>query len=88
MGRPTLNKFKAVVSTYHQCMKYPIGLRVGSRIPVINVLDLDLNPRCQFEHERPHLVEEVKEVQIGTALGPEDEASLVNFLRKNCDVFA
>ncbi|RDX90526.1 hypothetical protein CR513_27597, partial [Mucuna pruriens] len=30
MGRPALNRLKAIVSTYHLCMKYPIGGGVGS----------------------------------------------------------
>lgn len=29
LGRPTLNKLKAVVSTYHRAMKFPTLVRVG-----------------------------------------------------------
>ncbi|RDY10139.1 hypothetical protein CR513_05393, partial [Mucuna pruriens] len=29
MGQPTLNRLKAIVSTYHLCMKYPVGGGVG-----------------------------------------------------------
>ncbi|RDX66874.1 hypothetical protein CR513_54317, partial [Mucuna pruriens] len=30
IGRPTLNRLGAVVSTYHMCMKFPVGWRIGS----------------------------------------------------------
>ncbi|RDX79980.1 hypothetical protein CR513_39524, partial [Mucuna pruriens] len=87
IGRPTLNKLGAIVSTYHLCMKFPVGRKVGSvwadsRIArrcyedslkigisaptlTVNVLDLDLDPRCVYENERPHPAEDVKDVQIG-----------------------
>ena len=29
LGRPTLNVLKAIVSTYHLAMKFPIGSRVS-----------------------------------------------------------
>ncbi|RDX68785.1 Retrovirus-related Pol polyprotein from transposon 17.6, partial [Mucuna pruriens] len=120
IGRPALNRLGAIVSTYHLCMKFPIGRRVGSiwadsrlarrcyedslkiggSIPAstVNVLDFDLDPRCVYESERPHPVEDVKSIQIGpsachvtkvgTALSYEEEARLVNFLMQNVDVFA
>ncbi|RDX82492.1 hypothetical protein CR513_36707, partial [Mucuna pruriens] len=83
IGRPTLN-----------------SLKVRARLPVIsiNALELDLDPRCQHEHEGAHPAEELKEVQlgpqpghvtkVGSTLGPEDENLLVSFLRENHDVFA
>ncbi|RDX93803.1 hypothetical protein CR513_23891, partial [Mucuna pruriens] len=30
MGRPTLNRFRAVISTLHLCIKFPVGQGVGS----------------------------------------------------------
>ncbi|RDX83775.1 hypothetical protein CR513_35277, partial [Mucuna pruriens] len=30
IGRPALNRLGAIVSTYHLCMKFPVGWRVGS----------------------------------------------------------
>ncbi|RDX84097.1 hypothetical protein CR513_34906, partial [Mucuna pruriens] len=102
MERLTLNRLGAVVSTLHLCMKYPVGqevtrqyyednLRIGSqtsqsREPDVNVLDLDLDPRCKDEHERPQLAKDLKEVSIGPK--PEDESHLISFLRENRDVFA
>ncbi|RDX85992.1 hypothetical protein CR513_32729, partial [Mucuna pruriens] len=115
MGRLALNKLGAIVSTYHLCMKYPMGkevgrvwvdhrvarhcykdsLRIGSwparaDRPDVNVLDLDLDPRCEDECERPLLVEDLKEInigtslvhktKIGTALTREEESNLISFL--------
>ncbi|RDX71898.1 hypothetical protein CR513_48697, partial [Mucuna pruriens] len=85
-----------------QCC-YEDSLRVGSQSsremePAINVLDLDLDPRCQSEHERPLPGEDLKEVQIGpstthktkigTTLEKEEESRLMLFLLENMDVFA
>ncbi|RDY01914.1 hypothetical protein CR513_14699, partial [Mucuna pruriens] len=52
------------------------------------MLDLDLDPRCEDERERPLLVEDLKEVsigpkpahktQIGTALTKEDESRFMD----------
>ncbi|RDX91032.1 hypothetical protein CR513_27047, partial [Mucuna pruriens] len=102
MGRPTLNRLGAVVSTLHLCMKLPVGQRVGSPPrpvhSVVNVLDLDLDPWCRYEHERPHPTEDLKEIQvgpstthktkIGVALEWEEEAHLTHFFKDNSDVFA
>ncbi|RDX64247.1 hypothetical protein CR513_57218, partial [Mucuna pruriens] len=116
MGRPTLNKLGTMVSTYHLCMKYPVGrevgrvwadnrvakhcyedsLRIGFRLaqanrPNVNVLDLDLDPRCNEMRERPLLAEDLKEInfgldlmhktKIGTTLAQEDESCLISFIR-------
>ncbi|RDY07703.1 hypothetical protein CR513_08149, partial [Mucuna pruriens] len=82
---------------------YEDSLKVGSKPqipakPAINVLDLDLDPRSQYKSEGPHPAEDLKEIQlgprashltkIGTALGLEEEAQLVDFLRQNNDIFA
>ncbi|RDX67052.1 hypothetical protein CR513_54114, partial [Mucuna pruriens] len=107
MGRPALNKLGVIVSTLHLCMKYPMGqedsLRIGSQPSRageldVNVLDLDLDPWCEPEHERPLLAEDLKEVSIGPklahktrivmALAKEDKSHLVSFLLENRDVFA
>ncbi|RDX92425.1 hypothetical protein CR513_25442, partial [Mucuna pruriens] len=73
MGRPALNRLKAIVSTYHLCMKYPTIEGVGAvwadsgmaKKPAINTLSLELDPRCHDERERPHPVEKLKEIQVG-----------------------
>ncbi|RDX85378.1 hypothetical protein CR513_33434, partial [Mucuna pruriens] len=99
MGRPTLNKLGAVVSTYHLCMKYPIGQDIGrANKSDVNILDLDLDPRCDDERKRPLPTKDLKEVniglnpthktKIGTALAQEEESHLISFLQENWDVFA
>ncbi|RDX95801.1 hypothetical protein CR513_21622, partial [Mucuna pruriens] len=79
---------------------YEDSLRVGAYLPTatVNALELDLDPRYQYEHEGPYPAEELKERQlgslpdqvtkIGSAMNHEEESLLVNFLRKNSDMFA
>ncbi|RDX65635.1 hypothetical protein CR513_55696, partial [Mucuna pruriens] len=120
IGRPALNKLRAVVSTLHLCMKYSVGqeanhrvarwcyedsLQIGSqpvraKEPAINILDLDLDPRCEPKCERPLPTEDLKEIKIkigpspthktriGIAIAKEEESRLVSFLWMNRDVFA
>ncbi|RDX90307.1 hypothetical protein CR513_27836, partial [Mucuna pruriens] len=86
MGKPALN-----------------SLRIGSqpsqaRETNVNVLDLDLDPRCKDKHERPLPAKDLKEVSIGpklahktkirTTMAQEDKSHLVAILRENRDVFA
>ncbi|RDX94357.1 hypothetical protein CR513_23277, partial [Mucuna pruriens] len=104
IGRPTLNKLGAVVSTLHVYVSriwanhwvarrcYEDSLRIGSQSSqeeelTINMLDLDLDPQCKPEHERPFPAEDLKEVnigpsptnktRIGTVLIKEDEGRLI-----------
>ncbi|RDY05175.1 Retrovirus-related Pol polyprotein from transposon 17.6, partial [Mucuna pruriens] len=120
LGRPALNKFGAIVSTKHLCMKFPVGIKVGSvwadaktarkcyedslkveRFPSqgnVNILDLDLDPRGQFEKEGPLPAEELKEItlglkqdqttKIGTTMNQEEERMLIAILTANRDIFA
>ncbi|RDX91658.1 hypothetical protein CR513_26331, partial [Mucuna pruriens] len=79
---------------------YEDSLKVGLTLPglTVNALDLDMDPRHLYESERPHPDEDLKEVQIGpltthvtkigASLGSEEEDRLVDFLRRNMDVFA
>ncbi|RDX91001.1 hypothetical protein CR513_27070, partial [Mucuna pruriens] len=70
IGRPALNRLGAIVSTKHLCMKFPVGRRVGSVLRIeryappneVNAVDLDLDPRSQFEREGPLPAEDLKEV--------------------------
>ncbi|RDX71676.1 hypothetical protein CR513_48951, partial [Mucuna pruriens] len=111
IGRPILNRLQAVVSTKHLCTKFLLGRRVGSMwadsqsesgactpVGAVKALDLDLDPRGRYEHEGPHPVKDLKEVQlgfrpgqttkIGTTMNLEEENLLVIFLKANHDVFA
>ncbi|RDX97100.1 hypothetical protein CR513_20175, partial [Mucuna pruriens] len=62
MGRPALNRLRADSHMVRKC--YEDSLKVGLCAPAANALSLELDPR-QNERERPHLVGELKEVQIG-----------------------
>ncbi|RDX64164.1 hypothetical protein CR513_57311, partial [Mucuna pruriens] len=111
IGRPALNKLGVVVSTYHLCMKYPVGKEIGrmwadhqvarcsyedslrivsqANMSDVNVLDMDLDPRCDDDRERPLPAEDLKEInigpdpthtmKIGTTLKQEDENHLISF---------
>ncbi|RDY12366.1 hypothetical protein CR513_02858, partial [Mucuna pruriens] len=80
---------------------YEDRLRVGSRSANrmdVNVLDFDLDPRCDSDHKRSLSAEDLKEInigpdpmhktKIGIALMQEDESRLISFSRENRDVFA
>ncbi|RDX58414.1 hypothetical protein CR513_62271, partial [Mucuna pruriens] len=79
---------------------YEDSLRI-ERLPsprIMNVLDLDLDPRSQFVKEGPLPAEELKEVKlgsdpeqttkIGTTMSAQEEEVLVAVLKSNYDVFA
>ncbi|RDX71782.1 hypothetical protein CR513_48822, partial [Mucuna pruriens] len=108
MRRLALNKLGAEVGRIwadHRVSRrcYEDSLRIGSqpsrvKEPTINVLDLDLDPCCELEHERPLPAEDLKEVnigpwlthktRIGTTLAKEEESRLVSFRWRDRDVFA
>ncbi|RDX70210.1 Retrovirus-related Pol polyprotein from transposon 17.6, partial [Mucuna pruriens] len=120
IGRPALNKFGAIVSTKHLCMKFPVGREVGgvwadtqaarkcyedslkversSSTGNVNILDLELDPRGQFEKEGPLPAEDLKEItlgprqgqttKIGTAMNQGEERMLIAVLASHHDVFA
>ncbi|RDX90076.1 Retrovirus-related Pol polyprotein from transposon 17.6, partial [Mucuna pruriens] len=109
IGRPALNRLGAIVSTKHLCMKFPMGRKVGSAwadthvekyasLDKVNALDLDLDPRSQFEREGPLPAEDLKEVQLGprqeqimkirTTMSQKEEDMLITILKANYDVFA
>ncbi|RDX93044.1 hypothetical protein CR513_24746, partial [Mucuna pruriens] len=79
---------------------YEDSLKI-ERLPspgIVNVLDLDLDPRSLFEKEGPLPTEELKEIKlgpkrgqttkIGTTMSLEEEEMLVAILKSNYDVFA
>ncbi|RDX83488.1 hypothetical protein CR513_35580, partial [Mucuna pruriens] len=112
MGRPALNKLGVVVSTLHLCMKFPMGRRISSvwadsrlaRCCCEDSLRVGYQPfwakdlTVNSKHERPLLVEDLKEIQIGPStahktkivmtLGKEEESRFTHFLTENRDVFA
>ncbi|RDX78297.1 hypothetical protein CR513_41446, partial [Mucuna pruriens] len=79
---------------------YEDSLRIGSQANRldVNVLDLDLDHRCDDDQEKPLPAEDLKEInigpdpthktKIGTTLKQEDENYLISFLCENREVFA
>ncbi|KAJ8479512.1 hypothetical protein OPV22_023239 [Ensete ventricosum] len=117
IGLPTLNRLRAVVSTYHRILKFPTRTRVGevrsdpreSRQCYLTALTLFKKPRTEpvgtmpldpEESTRdPHSTEKVLElpldpsrpdklVKVGSGLTESQQVQLIDFLRKNNDVFA
>ncbi|XP_012835110.1 PREDICTED: uncharacterized protein LOC105955856 [Erythranthe guttata] len=139
LGRPSMNLFRAVPSTYHMKLKFPTASGVGEAVGdqriareyyantlkapqvrntkqvgggddtpnylkrkwVMAVKDDFITPSTNQDADSTRLaaVEELKSVElipgnqdkllrVGTNLEPEAETRLVEFLRKNGDVFA
>ncbi|XP_058217361.1 uncharacterized protein LOC131328431 [Rhododendron vialii] len=115
LGRTTLIKIRAIISTYHLIIKFPTPegiMRIrgdqkaardcyvtslrGANI-TMNIESLDTRDEEKLQHGEPveKLVEELlepgqqgKTVRIGTGLSTAAKAELLQFLRKNKDVFA
>jgi hypothetical protein len=108
IGRPTLNKLRAVTSTYHLMMKFSTEEGVGEvrgdqaaarkcyNTSMKKVSDLTTHTVTSVSEIKGEPAEPLKEVvvgdekvlQIGTCLLPEIREGLVDFFRKNLDVFA
>ncbi|RZS05163.1 hypothetical protein BHM03_00035646 [Ensete ventricosum] len=117
IDRPTLNKLRVIVSTFHRSMKFMNSAGVGearndpreSRRCYLMATTLPKKPRIlspltdprepSMLTLNPEPVEEVKEVaidpkqpnntlRIGSALSSEQQDQMVEFLRKNYDLFA
>ncbi|RDX97691.1 Retrovirus-related Pol polyprotein, partial [Mucuna pruriens] len=72
IGRPTLNKLGAIVSTKHLCMKFRVGRKVGSMWANTHVAQRCYEDSLKVERskkpneqEGPHPVEDLKEIQLG-----------------------
>ncbi|GFZ08777.1 hypothetical protein Acr_20g0005850 [Actinidia rufa] len=103
LGRPTLGGIKAITSTYHLKMKFPtltgIGEKAGDDAGILRseMEQLILEDPRETENTKP--LEEVvpisihpnypdRQVMIGTELTDELRIALIDFLKKNSDVFA
>ncbi|KAJ8505716.1 hypothetical protein OPV22_006602 [Ensete ventricosum] len=117
IGRPTLNRLRAVVSTFHRIIKFPTRTGVGevrsdpgeSRQCYLMATTLFKKPRTrpvgtippdpEESALDPHSAEKVLElpldpshpdklVKVGSGLTESQQVQLIDFLRKNDDVFA
>uniref|UniRef100_A0A2N9IZX2 RNA-directed DNA polymerase n=1 Tax=Fagus sylvatica TaxID=28930 RepID=A0A2N9IZX2_FAGSY len=72
IGRPTLNRLRAVTSTYHLLVRFPTEHGIGEMKG-----DQAMARECYLTSTR-----------IGTTMPAEIRGSIVQFLRENADVFA
>ncbi|KAL2243298.1 UNVERIFIED_CONTAM: hypothetical protein Sindi_0447800 [Sesamum indicum] len=94
LGRPGLNLFRAVISTYHMKMKFPTEHGIGEKRRRVGE-DAEPQP-YEADHMKPS--KEYKAVQLvegdqgkTTKIGPkmgETETTMVEFLRTNANMFA
>ena len=110
IGRPTLNSWKTITSTYHLSVKFPteygIGQAQGDQLAArdcyLAMMALDEQVQTMSIEERRFVAEPIevledipleegnpeKFTRIGTSLKKKTMQDLVQFLRKNIDVFA
>ncbi|GFY90980.1 hypothetical protein Acr_07g0011760 [Actinidia rufa] len=84
LGRLTLGGIKAITSTYHLKMKFPTSTGIGEtpeklRIPNLSKKFVPISIHPNFPD---------RQVMIGTELTDELRIALIDFLKKNSDVFA
>ncbi|KAL5546966.1 hypothetical protein UlMin_006653 [Ulmus minor] len=86
IGRPTLNKIRAVTSTYHLLVKFPtvggIGILRGDQTESREIYEA-ANRSVQLFDDEPE-----KTCKIGSALTGQFKEDLIIFLREHHDVFA
>ncbi|KAI3470508.1 hypothetical protein Pfo_027171 [Paulownia fortunei] len=81
LGRPSLNIFHAVASTYHMKLKFP------THKGIVNSVDGELQEKNKKPDDmKLKAIEELKIIRTG--LAPEVDEHLSTFLRHNVDVFA
>ena len=110
IGRSTLNSWKAITSTYHLLVKFPIEYGVGqvqgdqlaARECYLTMLAMDEQVQTMNIEEKRIVAEPTKALEnipldesnperctrVGTDLEEKNKKDLVQFLKKNIDVFA
>ncbi|KAI3448580.1 hypothetical protein Pfo_005245 [Paulownia fortunei] len=76
LGRPSLNTFQAVVSTFHMKLKFPVDEGIGE-------VEGD-----QCSARRVNTGDGTRTTRIGTQLSQELTDGMTQFLRNNIDIFA
>ncbi|RDX96114.1 hypothetical protein CR513_21272, partial [Mucuna pruriens] len=89
LGR-TIATIWADITTARKCYEDSLKIELTTKEAEVNVLDIDLDPRHFSEEKRPHLVGDLKEVQIrlsasqktsiGTTLDEKEEGQLISTL--------
>ena len=110
IGRPTLNSWKAITSTYHLSVKFPTEHRVGqvqgdqlaARECYLAMLAMDEQVQTMNIEEKRIVAEPTESLEnipldesnperctrVGADLEEKNKKDLVQFLKKNIDVFA
>ena len=110
IGRPTLNSWKAITSTYHLSVKFPTEHRVGqvqgdqlaARECYLAMLAMDEQVQTVNIEEKRIVAEPTESLEnipldesnperctrVGADLEEKNKKDLVQFLKKNIDVFA
>ena len=110
IGRPTLNSWKAVTSTYHLSVKFPTEHRVGqvqrdqlaARECYLTILAMNEQVQTMNIEEKRIVAEPTETLEnipldennpkrctrVGADLEEKNKKDLVQFLKKNTDVFA
>ena len=110
IGRPTLNSWKAVTSTYHMSVKFPTEHEVGqvqgdqlsARECYLAMLAMDEQVQTMNTEEKRIVAEPTEALEnipfdesnlerytrVGADLEEKTKKDLVQFLKKNIDVFA
>ncbi|KAL0428269.1 UNVERIFIED_CONTAM: hypothetical protein Slati_3001700 [Sesamum latifolium] len=93
LGRPTLNAFRAIISTYHMKIKFPVVGGVGKA-----QTDMLQAHKCYVEaikRGKKRVLEETsgeenpnKITKIGSKLKEDVREQVINCLQKNKDIFA
>ncbi|KAK4382465.1 hypothetical protein Sango_2868700 [Sesamum angolense] len=82
LGRPSLNIFQAVASTYHLKIKFPTHNRIREEIE-----DRRQARECCANTLKTPVGDPTKVVKIGSLLGPQFECILIDFLQNHSNVF-
>ena len=110
IGRPTLNSWKAVTSTYHFSVKFPTkhgvrqvqGDQLATRECYLAMLAMDEQVQTMNIEEKKIVAEPIEALEnipldesnlerytrVGADLEEKNKKDLVQFLKKNIDVFA
>ena len=110
IGRPTLNSWKAITSTYHLSVKFPTehkvrqvqGDQLGARECYLAMLAIDEQVQTMNIEEKRIVAEPTEALEnipldernlerytrIGADLEGKNKKDLIQFLKKNIDVFA